>query len=748
MKSRRSAHALLVLLVAAGLGLPATSPAAGPEPAAQGAGQRARPKICLALSGGGARGAAHIGVLKVLEELRVPVDCIAGTSMGALVGGAYAAGMSIDEMDGITRSITTELLFKEKPPREERSMRRKADDYDIYIGPEIAMQGAHPHLPKGLVSGVQLETVLRRLSKVQGTYRFDDLPIPYRAVATNLVTGKPVVFEQGELANVMRASMAVPGAVAPAEFGGMMFADGMLTQNLPVETARAMGADVVIAVDVGTPLLTREQLSGVLGVTAQMVSILTQQNVEASLASLQPQDILITPQLGDHSTGDFDKLAEIAPLGEAATRKVADRLARLALPAAEYAELRMRQQVRVEPDLRPVDEIRFTDLKMVNPTTVLAAMDTKAGRPIDQQALDRDMRRIYGMGYFEHVNYSFVEEPGRRVLVVDAVEKTWGQDTVRFGLGLASDLKGDAYFNLIGSYRKSWLNSLGAEWRSTLQVGRTTAFNSEFYQPLRPEGRFFVAPNVILERRATDVYQGSQRVATFKTTSTLAGFDVGTLFGRYGEARVGLRWGSIHPTLDTGPAALEPPAGSVAQGAATARVLFDRLDSVDFPRVGWRAGARAFHSNTALGAGVDYTKWDFDGAVAHSFGEHTFYAGWKFGGKLGHEPLPRYDLFQWGGFLQQSGYAPGQLIGENLSFGRLLYYHRILKGSFLEGAYGGASLEVGRVGHPLVPGAPTGTLRSMALFVGADTPLGPAYFGYGRSQDGNSNWYVFLGRPY
>jgi NTE family protein len=161
-------------------------------------------------------------VLKVLEELRVPIDCIAGTSMGSIVGAAYATGMTIEEMDQITRSITTELIVKENPPREELSMERKSEDYTLLFGPEIGLVGSKFKFPKGVVTGVQLETVLRKLSKVKGFQRFDDLAIPFRAVATDLVTCKAVVFKEGELANVMRASMSVPGAIAPAEFGGMI----------------------------------------------------------------------------------------------------------------------------------------------------------------------------------------------------------------------------------------------------------------------------------------------------------------------------------------------------------------------------------------------------------------------------------------------------------------------------------------------------------------------------------------------
>jgi NTE family protein len=728
--------------------LPADAQTATAAQTAAPAGGAKRPKICLALSGGGARGAAHVGVLKVLEEYRVPVHCIAGTSMGALVGAAYATGMDLPEMQGILGEITTERLFKETPPREELSMRRKLDDYKIFIGPEFGAGAGKMTFGKGIVSGVQLETVLRDLTKVKGWHRFDALPIPYRAVATDLVTGKAVVFDRGELANVMRASMAVPGAVAPAEFEGMMLVDGMLTANLPVEVARAMGADVVIAVNVGTPLLKREQLNGILGVTSQMLNILTEQNVQASLAMLRPTDILISPDLEGFTTGDFDRLSEIAPLGEASARKVAEQLASLSLPPAEYAALRKQQQVAVAPDTEPIDEIRFPGLARVNPKAAQAVMDTEPGRPVDQPVLDADMRRLYGTGDFEHVQYRVIEEPGRRVLAVDAVEKSWGPDYLRFGLGLSSDFTGDSYYNLLASYRKTWLNSLGGEWRTDLQLGYSTHLTTEFYQPLNAEGRYFVAPYLTIGRRLTDVFQGGTRVARFDTGYSLAGLDLGVNFRRYGELRVGLAGGAVNPMLDTGPPALEAGEGRWTQRAFTGKVVLDRLDSVRFPRNGWRSGASMFYASSQLGSEQQYGKWDFGLDHAYSFGEHTFNVALKFGGTLDSNPLPPYDMFQWGGFLQQSGYATGQLLGQSLQFARLMYYRRIMHSALFEGAYGGLSLEAGRVGDPLIPGNPDGLLKSIAAFVAADTPLGPVYLGYGYAGDRTSSVYFYLGRAF
>lgn len=743
---KRVLHA--AALPALALCLLSASMPAGADDAAQKTAPAKRPKICLVLSGGGARGAAHVGVLKVLEEYHVPIDCIAGNSMGALVGASYATGTSVPEMEKILKGISTELLFKDKPPRQELAMRRKMDDYKNYITPEIGLNDGKLGLPKGVVSGVQLETVLRNLSKVKGYYHFDDLPIPYRAVATDLVTGKVVVFNEGELANVMRASMSVPVAVDPVEISGKLLVDGMLTQNLPVETALTLNPDIIIAVNVGTPLLKRDEINSILGVSSQMLSILTEQNVQKSLSLLKPDDILITPELGDFSTGDFDNLPQIEPLGEDAARKVADRLKQLSIPEKEYAALRNHQLIVSVPRPEPVEEIRFENLHRVNPETVQAVMDTKVDQPIEQKVLDQDMRRIYGTGDFEHVNYRFLEEPNKRVLAVDAVEKSWGPNYLRFGLGLSDDFQGGAYYNLLASNRRTWINELGAEWRTDLQLGRTSSLYSEFYQPVDVRRFFFVAPYVSLERRITDIYQGSQRIATYRLDSALAGVDLGSQFTRYGELRIGMLGGVLTPNLDTGPPSLTPGTGNVEQGAFRTKLIFDQMDNANFARFGWKAEMNVFNSNTALGSDINYTKWDVDGTYAYSIGEHTINFSVKGGGRIGNDLLPRYDLFQWGGFLQQSGYATGQLIGEDIKFGRIMYYHRILKGTILDGAYGGISLEVGEVGSPVVAQNPSGSLESACIFLAADSPLGPVYIGYGRAMDASGSVYLYLGRPF
>jgi NTE family protein len=738
----RFAASLLILVAVGSL---AQSPPAAP---AAGESDGKRPRICLVLSGGGARGAAHVGVLKVLEELRVPVDCITGTSMGSIVGGAYASGIPIDDMEKTLASMSTQLLFRDLPPREERAVRLKRDDATNLAPVEIGLRGGEILLPKGAVSGVQLESVLRRLSKVRGFQRFDELPVPFRAVATDLVTGRPVVLSQGELPSAMRASMSVPGVIEPLRLDSRLLVDGGLTNNLPVDVARAMGADIVIAVNLGTPLLKAESLNSILGVTGQMVNILTEQNVQASLASLRPTDVLIVPQLGDFSATDFDHLSATVPIGEAAARAVADQLAKLSVSPAEYAAWQRHRLGGTIAALPPVDEVRFGKLEHVNPDIARAVLQTQTGSPIDEQTLDRDMRRLYGTGDFEHVSYQLLEEPGKRILSVDAVEKAWGPNYVRLGLGLSTDFRGDAFFNLLASYRMTWLNRLGGEWRTDVQFGRTNRISSEFYQPVTPSQTFFVVPSVSYERRTTDIFQANQRIARYEIREGRVALEAGVQVAKYGELRLGLQHVDPRTSLDTGPAFLEPPAGdSKSYQEISLRGLVDQLDNLNFPRAGYAASFDLHSSLTALGSDAAFTRGEVTGTFVRSFGEHTFNGSVKFGGRLGGDRLPGSELFQWGGLLQQSGYPTGALLGEELMFGRIVYTRRLARSSFLDGVYAGLSLEVGKMRRPLIPNNEQGLLQSAALLLGIDTPVGPLYLGYGHANHGFDSLYLFLGRP-
>jgi NTE family protein len=372
-------------------------------------------------------------------------------------------------------------------------------------------------------------------------------------------------------------------------------------------------------------------------------------------------------------------------------------------------------------------------------------METQVGQPLVQAQLDADMRRLYGTGDFEHVNYRIVEQDAQRVLSVDAVEKAWGPNYLRFGLGMSSDFSGAVQFNLLATHRMSWVNRLGAELRTDVQLGHDNSLRVEFFQPLSTQGGFFVAPRAFIGRDRVDLYSQGDRVAIYNVKSRTAVLDFGYQLKQHGEVRLGVESGQTQPRLDTGLSYIKPNDVTYKQGAVRLQALLDRIDSVYFPRDGWFGRAQVYDSRSALGADQEYTKWDLAAHWAQSFGENTVKLTGRFGGNIGAKPLPAYDQFQYGGFLRQSGYAPGQLVGATLEFEQLMVYRRIARSGLFQGAYGGVSLETGRYGEPLVPGNPTGRVNSLGLFIGIDTLVGPVYLGYGRAGDGSQSFYFFLG---
>jgi NTE family protein len=727
------------------------APPAPAQPTAAAAPAAAEPRaerICLVLSGGGARGAAHVGVIKVLEELRVPIHCIAGTSMGAIVGAAYASGMSVAEMEAALREITAERLFVDSPPRATTAMPRKRDDYLPLAAPEFGVASDGLTSPKGLVSGVALEAELRRLVKVRDIGHFDDLPIPFRAVATSLGDGKMVVFDRGDLPTAMRASMAVPALVAPLNLDGRLLVDGGLVRNLPVDVAREMGATMVIAVNLGTPLLKPEQIVGILGISQQMINILTEENVNRSLASLNPTDILVLPELGGFSASNFDNLPQAVPAGEAAARKVADALSRHSLPPAEFAALRGRQTAADVAAEGVIEAITVTGNQRVSETVIVESMTTRVGDPVDRAAIDLDMRRIYGRGDFESVRPELKEVDGKQTLVVGVTEKSWGPTYARFGLALQGALGQSTSFNLYASTRTTWLNRHGAEWRNDFALGEVTEWSSSLYQPFSERQVFFVEPQLQLFSRPFDFYIDNILLASYREQGAAAQLDLGANLGQYGEARLGLQLGHREFELDTGPALL--PVGrrvSTSIGSVVASLRLDRLDNAVLPRSGYLLTVDALHSNRSLGAGDDYSRFESRLRTAASFGAHTVRLALRAGDTPDGGDLPAYAQFQLGGFLEMSGYRPQQLIGPRYTYGRLLYQGQQVRLPLLGGVYTGAALEVARMPQ-LVPVNNERNFRSGTLYLAAETPLGVAYFGYGYANDDNQALYLMLGGRY
>ena len=742
MGSSRAARTVVAgwLVLACGVALAQETPGGTPAPAA-------RPKIGLALSGGGARGAAHIGVLKVLEELRVPVDCVTGTSMGSVVGGSFAAGTTPADMEQIVTQTDWSEVFTDRPPRAEISPRLKQDDYKGLFAPEFGVHGSSIVVQKGIVSGVNIESFLRYLTQQSGRIAdFRRLPVPFRAMATDIETGESVVLDHGSLSRAMRASMAIPGAVAPVEIDGRLLVDGGIANNLPIDVARKICGEVIIAVNISTPPLEREEITSALSIVGQLINFLGKERVDTQLASLTKRDVLIEPELGNISSGSFERMADAVRIGEAAARSQADALRRYSLPKAEYEALRKRQVVPRAATLGRIDEIRFEGVERSNSAVLSQLMDIHPGDEITEAALLRDLRRIYGRGDFDSVDYRIDEGPATRALIIRVHEKETGPNYLRFGLSLATEGKGDSYFNALVSYRSTWVNRFGAEWKVETQVGQNSYVFTEFYQPLTRYGYYFIAPYASAGQSYQGVYSGNDRVADYLVRENRAGLDLGTQFGTWGELRIGPAWRTVRAEVQTG-AQILPEADTNVSGARL-RLFGDTMDQAWFSRNGHRFVMTGYRATSAMSADTQYSRGELAWNEASSFGEHTLQA-YLYGGSNFGTSLPAYDSFVLGGPFKLSAYAINQFSGQQAVLGSLRYLNQVkrLPSPLGSGVYAGASLEAGRVNKLYDGRDTTGNLWSTSAFLGADTFLGPTWIGAGFAPGGTRSFFLLVGVP-
>lgn len=701
-----------------------------------------RPKIGLALSGGGARGAAHLGVLKVLEELRVPVDCIAGTSMGSVIGGSFAAGTTPKEMAQFIARTDWNAVFSDRPPRGEIAPRLKQDDYKSLFGPEFGMRGFSIVTGKGIVSGVSIESAIRGLTqRSAGVEDFSQLPIPFRAVATDIETGAAVVLERGSLARALRASMAIPGAMRPVEIDGRLLVDGASANNLPIDVVRKACGEVIIAVDVGTPPRKLKDITSGLAIIGQLANLSGKEAVDRQIASLGRRDVLIVPPLGDLGVGSFERMQEAIALGEAAARSQADLLRRYSLPEQEYAALRARQVRAANESLGRIDEIRFEGLVRTNTAVLTRVIETRPGDEVTEESVAKDLRRIYGRGDFESVDYRIEQGPAGRALIIEVHEKDTGPNYLRFGLSLATEHKGESYFNVLASYRATWLTQYGTEWKLEAQIGQNSYVFTELYQPLTRYGYFFVAPYVSDGESYRGVFSGEDRIADYRVSEARGGLDLGTNFAQWGELRVGPLWRRVKAGLQTGFAAL-PDVDTNASGVRI-QLFGDRLDQPWFAHQGDRLVVSGFRSSSSMGADQPYSRGELSFMHAESFGAHIFQAS-VYGGTDFGSSLPAYDSFLLGGPFRLSGYAINQFSGEQAAFASLRYFQQITR-VIDYGAYAGVSLEGGRVNQLYDGRESTGNLWSASAFLGARTFVGPAWLGVGFASGGNRSLYLIIG---
>jgi len=702
-----------------------------------------RPRVGLVLGGGGARGAAHIGVLEVLERLRVPVDCVAGTSMGGLVAGAYAAGLRPAEMREALAKADWVDMFQDNPAFYDMNYRNKRLSQYYVPGSELGVTDKGLQYASGVVTGQKIKAFFNQLVRAdRGERLIEDLPLPLSMVATDIGSGDRIVMREGSLTQAMRASMSVPGLMAPVDRDGHRLVDGGLVDNVPIREARERcNADMVIVVNVGSPLLRPDQIGSLLSVTAQMVNILTEQNVTQSLATLRPDDIYIKPDLNGISAADFARSGETADRGRTAAEGMAAQLARLSVDEVQYASWWHRIDSPESPPAR-VDEIQIAEMKRVNPADVERHITQKTGEPLDTSALNADLLRVYGDGYYERVDYALLRERDRNVLRVTPVEKTWGPDYLRFGLGLESNFGTGSTYVLRAGYHKTWMNSLGAELLTVAEIGNRTRLVFDFYQPLDARQSFFVEPIVSYERQSVYVFQNGQSLAEVGVHDSTADLGIGARIGTLGQAKLG--WSELRKS---GSANIGVPlfgGYDVTYGGGYASVDLDHLDRIYVPTRGWGAAAKYFASH-----GQGFSKLDLDLRGAYPFGAfvvqgHASYTGSPVG------QLPIYDPAKLGGFLNLTAFAPGQLIGDNAGYASVRLERIIgtlpmgLRGDMRVGmAFEGARMGIRYTETKLAPWQ-----NSIGVYVGGETPLGPVFIGYAYSTtSGYANAYLLIGTP-
>ena len=712
-----------------------------------------RPKVALVLSGGGARGFSHVGVIRELERLGVKIDIVAGTSMGAMVGGGYASGYSVEQMQDIILGVDWKEMFALRPDRDEINWRRRQDDFKGLGTQEIGLSKKGVLFPDSVVPAQHLEIFLRSITRhVSSVTDLSKLSIPFAAIATDLDTGEAVVMQKDvTLADAMRSSMSVPGAFSPFPYKNHVLVDGGLAQNLPIEQAKAMGADIIIAVNAGTPLGKSKDIHSVAGVMGQMIGILTERNVDHSKSLLTEKDILITTDLTGFNAGDFQKAEAIIEAGEKSAQKYEPQLKRLAVSQKAFEQWNLARQSAVQPpQARQVSSVQVQGLEVVNPKSVIKSVDLDLTKPITEDQIAQASAKIWATDDFTLVPYTFEPGPnGTQTLVWRPQEKPWGYNTIRIGGKISTDFNQEHTFDFLVAHTMGWLNSWGGEWRNEAQIGKDSYFSTSFYQPLGAASPLFLMPEIRYESQRYDWYNGSSHaVATLKNKTLGGSLSLGLELGKASVFKAGVGYVSAQSKVSVGEI---PGYNSMDDEASFVEISwqYDTLDNVNFPTQGFYLDARARR--------YDQMENSADPEVSDFFVETIFPWDWGDGwvsilsGKAGSSTIPgRYPL---GGLFNMSGAYYGRYSGSDMVLGRLQLSKRLQHTDvFGFPIYVGAGFEMGRVQEDVLPTYLSDKdlgvwKKAVSAYVAADSIFGPLYLAVGQTSDNDSAVYFFWGRP-
>jgi NTE family protein len=736
-------HLRILAICALGVALGLASRAAVAQPSLP------EDATCLVLSGGGARGMAHLGVIKVLERERVPIDCIVGTSMGAVVGSLYASGMPAAEIERQMRALRWAEMFVDRIDRREFTLRRKTEDRSFLAKGGFGVRDGKLGVPPSLFEGQRLALALRSaLMPSAGIARFDDLPIPYRAVGTDLETGDAVVMGQGDLVNAVRASMAVPGVFSPVSYGERSLIDGGIAMNLPVEAAQDWGAKRIIAVDISATLKTRDQLLDPFSITDQMVTALMVKETKRQIARLRPGDVLIVPALGNLSSADFDAgLEQGVPLGEAAAETAMPQLRALSVSEAQYAQWRAERAAKLRP-LGAVVEIELVNTSGVDEEAIRSQLRTQPGDAVEPQKIEQDLARLYGLGQFSRAYYTVERnERDETVLTYVTRNRRWEEDgTLKLGLFMQDDFQGGAEYQLGARYIKRELNRFGGDALLEVRIGDRNRAFAEWNQPLRLDRRAIVRSSLEWKGRNEILIDGNGLGADYRHSAWEARSGLGIDLDRKGELLFSPFVRRNHFDLrDDDTAILIPsiPRSARSHGVELS-LTFDTQDDAEFPSRGWYVDARHARYLPVLGS-------DSEGFVSHANANFAFEAlrgRWLFGLQAQDRRGDAYeDIAMLGGPLRLSGYGVDALRGDGAALVSTRYHYPLAQVLDYPLFLGG-SLEAGQVWRRGQNPAWDRFIAGGSLFGALDTPLGPIYVGVGLAEGGEETVFFRLGQPH
>ena len=729
------AHPLIALLLVA-----SASIANAQEPTVQ-----EGDKLVLVLSGGGARGTAHVGVLEALEELRVAPDLIIGTSMGSIVGGLYAAGWSPAEMDQLLAEMDWNRVFSDSVPRSEKSFRRKQDDRPFLIQARVHFKNWKPAIPPGILGGQRLELLMDTLeAESAAAASLDQLNIPFRAVAADLNTGESVVIVDTDLATAMRASMSIPGAFSPVELDGRRLVDGGTVANLPIGVAKDLGATSVIAVDISSPLvLDQNQLGDFLSILNQSSSLMGLASRDANIRLLTGDDVLIEPDLGDISFVDFDRSVEAAERGADSVRAMAGELRRFSLDEKRWREFLDRQRRRPRGPVT-IDRVRIDNRAPIDDAIVRRALSIHPPAEYDAETLLDELMRLHSLRTFGIMDFEISVADDDRELVLTTPPPPAGRASLQFGLGFSDDFSGNTGYTVTVRHQLLPVNRRGGEWQNVFQFGTVGIVESQFYQPLDHAMQWFVEPAVGFRRELAKLWIDGQPVVEYEVENVHAGIAAGRNLARWGELRATAFTSEYRATPRIGDPIF--PSDSERQGGLRFGFRIDTVDRTTFPRWGTEASATYVRSAEELGSDHRTELAAIRFAHSFSFGRNTFTPYLEYGENL--EPTENYlDLFKIGGLGRLSGLGDNELLGEKIALARLLAYRRLtgFRAAGLQlDIYAGLSIEAGNAYGLEESITSSSLLSSWGLFIGADTPLGPFFLAYGRTED-RGRYYLAIG---